>query len=130
MPSPFDLVNFLNVRSASGASFSPDGRFVAFVSNITGIHQLWQVPVAGGWPTQLTFASDGVNSATYNPRRHEIVYEMDHGGDERYQLFLLTGTGQAAHGLGDGWVSENLTNAPKVKHGFGAWDREGEKFAF
>src|SRR5262249_16777588 len=69
-------------------------------------------------------------SAAYSPFRHEIVYTMDQGGNERYQLFLLTGTGPAEHSLGDGWVSENLTGSPNVQHGLGASDRAGQKPAF
>jgi hypothetical protein len=37
---------------------SDDGRFVSFLTNITGVSQLWQAPVEGGWPVQLTFTSD------------------------------------------------------------------------
>src|SRR5947209_17862213 len=94
----FDIDRFLNVRSASGASFSPDGRFVAFLTNITGVNQLWQVSVTGGWPTQLTFTSDSVNSVAYSPFYHELIYAMDKGGNERNQLFLLKGVPAAEHG--------------------------------
>ena len=55
----FGIDRFLNICSASGPSFSPDGRFLAFLYNGTGLSQVWQVPVEGGWPTQLTFADDG-----------------------------------------------------------------------
>jgi dipeptidyl aminopeptidase/acylaminoacyl peptidase len=130
MPGPFDLERFLNIRSAGGATFSPDGRFVAFLTEITGVSQLWQVPVTGGWPTQLTFTRESVSSASYSPTRHELVYSMDRGGDERYQLYLLRGTGRSDHGLGDGWDSTDLTHSPKARHTFGAWSRDGEKFAF
>ena len=67
MPPTFPIQAFLNVRAATGPSFSPDGRFVAFLTNITGVAQLWQVPVAGGWPTQLTFTNEAVRGAQYNP---------------------------------------------------------------
>ena len=36
---------FLNIRAAGGPSFSPDGRHVAFLTNITGLAQVWLVPV-------------------------------------------------------------------------------------
>jgi dipeptidyl aminopeptidase/acylaminoacyl peptidase len=131
MPTRFPIDRFLNIRSAHGPTFSPDGRFVAFLTNITGVMQLWQVPVEGGWPTQLTFTNESVRRAHYSPIRHEIVYSMDTGGNERTQLYLLKGVGGGTdHGIGDGWVSENLTNHPEAIHLFGGWSHDGERIAF
>src|SRR5262245_30310695 len=89
----FPIDRYLNIRSASGASFSPDGRFVSFLTNITGVSQLWQVPVNGGWPTQLTFTSESVRGGHFSPTRHELIFSMDTGGNEREQLFRLKGIG-------------------------------------
>src|SRR5262245_15529009 len=131
MPTRFSIDRFLNIRSATGPTFSPDGRFVAFLTNITAVMQLWQVPVEGGWPTQLTFTNESVRSAHYSPIRHEIVYSMDTGGNERTQLYLLKGVGGGTdHGIGDGWISENLTNHPDAIHTFGGWSHDGERIAF
>src|SRR5207249_4286833 len=122
MPTRFSIDRFLNIRSATGPTFSPDGRFVAFLTNITGVMQLWQVPVEGGWPTQLTFTNESVRSAHYSPIRHEIGYSMDTGGNERTQLYLLKGVGGGTdHGIGDGWDSGNLTEKPNAIHVFGGW---------
>jgi dipeptidyl aminopeptidase/acylaminoacyl peptidase len=130
MASAFDIERFLNIRSCSGASFAPDGRTVSFLSNVTGVSQLWQVAVTGGWPTQLTFTSERVDEGTYNPRRHELIYRMDAGGNERAQLFLLRGVGNSDHGLGAGWTSVDLSQRPKAIHYFGGWNHEGNRFAF
>src|SRR5947207_889874 len=130
MPT-FPIERFLNIRAAHGPAFSPDGRFVAFLSNITGVAQLWQVPVEGGWPVQLTFAGDSVRGAHYSPTRHEILYSMDAGGNERTQLYRLHGVGGGSdHAIGEGWVSDDLTRQPKAIHTFGGWSRDGDRFAF
>src|SRR5947209_15722671 len=118
MAAPFGFDRFLNVRSASTPTFSPDGRFVAFLTNVTGVSQLWQVPVGGGWPTQLTFTRESVRSARYSPVRHELIYAMDTGGNERAQLYRLHGLGASDHGLGDGWESTDLTARPRAVHAF------------
>src|SRR4051812_47672860 len=119
---PISLERFLNVRNATSPTFSPDGRHVAFISNITGVAQLWQVPVEGGWPTQLTFFNDSVRTANYNPVRHEMVFSMDSGGNERTQLYLLRGSAaDKEHGLGEGWDIVNLTDDPKAIHTLGGW---------
>jgi dipeptidyl aminopeptidase/acylaminoacyl peptidase len=130
MAARFGIDRFLNIRAASGPSFSPDGRFVSFLTNVTGIAQLWQVPVEGGWPVQLTFTRESVRSGHYNPVRHEILYSMDTGGNERTQLYLLRGVGSTDHGLGDGWTFTDLTKDPKAIHYFGGWSHDGDRFAF
>src|SRR5215467_8407837 len=124
MPTRFSIDRFLNIRSATSPTFSPDGRFVAFLTNITGVSQLWQVPVGGGWPIQLTFTNESVRSAHYNPRKHEIVFSMDSGGNERTQLYRLFGTGNSDHGLGDGWDYEDLTREPRSIHSFGGFSHD------
>jgi dipeptidyl aminopeptidase/acylaminoacyl peptidase len=130
MATPLGIDRFLNVRSAAAPTFSPDGRFVAFLTNITGVPQLWQVPAEGGWPTQLTFTSESVRGAHYSPVRHELIYAMDVGGNELTQLYRLHGLGAADHGLGDGWTSTDVTRRPKAVHTFGGWSHDGERFAF
>jgi dipeptidyl aminopeptidase/acylaminoacyl peptidase len=129
--SAIPLERFLNVRAASGATFSPDGRFVAFLSNTTGVPQLWQVPVEGGWPTLLSFGNEAVRGAHYCPTRHEIIYSMDTGGNERTQLYHLKGTaGGTDHGLGDGWDAADISKQPKAIHQFGGWSHDGTRIAF
>src|SRR5262245_66685877 len=115
MATTFPIDRFLNIRAAAGPTFSPDGRFVAFLMNITGVAQLWQVPVEGGWPVQLTFTNESVRGAQYSPRLHELIYSMDTGGNERTQLYRLRGVGGGIdHNIGDGWVTDDLTKQPKA----------------
>ena len=46
-----ELVTALaRVRSATNPTFSPDGQQIAFISNVTGIPQVWIVPSEGGYP--------------------------------------------------------------------------------
>jgi dipeptidyl aminopeptidase/acylaminoacyl peptidase len=130
LPHSFAIDRYLNIRAANGPSFSPDGRFVTFLTNITGVAQLWQVPAGGGWPVQLTFTNESVRDVHYNPVRHEIIFSMDAGGNERTQLFCLHGVGTTDHGLGEGWVVEDLTRRPEAVHLFGGWSHDGEQFAF
>src|SRR5262245_45398155 len=128
MPAAPNIERFLNIRSATGPSFSPDGRFLSFLTNVTGVAQLWVVPCEpgasayGAWPTQLTFTNESVRGATYSPRRHELIFSMDAGGDERTQLHLLRGVGgDSDHGIGDGWTTDDRTRQPKAIHTFGGW---------
>jgi hypothetical protein len=39
-------------------SFSPDGGRIAFVSNLSGLPQVWTVDANGGWPELVTALDD------------------------------------------------------------------------
>ena len=44
-------------------SISSDGRWLAFISDLTGVPQVWRAPLGGSavpMPEQLTFAEDRV----------------------------------------------------------------------
>ena len=56
-----DFARYLNIRITYTSSFAPDGDKIAFLTNITGVPQVWQVPSGGGWPEQLTFFADRVS---------------------------------------------------------------------
>jgi dipeptidyl aminopeptidase/acylaminoacyl peptidase len=131
MPHLFPIDRYLNVRSASSPSFSPDGQHIAYISNTTGIPQIWLIPTFGGEPVQLTFGNDAVRSVHFSPVRNELIFSMDTGGNERMQLYRLFGIGDTAeNGIGDGWDFENLTNNPNAIHMFGGWSRDGTRIAF
>ena len=115
----YDLSRYLNVRSAYGSSFAPDGT-LAFLMNTTGVAQLWSLTEPRGWPEQLTFYDDTVSFVDYSPERRELVFGMDEGGNERAQLYRLDA---------DGRVHE-LTGMPDAKHRWGGWSPDGERFAF
>lgn len=131
MATFFPFERYLNIRSAYGPSFSPDGRYLAFLTNVTGVSQLWQIPVGGGWPTQLSFTHESVREAAYSPERHEIIFSMDTGGDEHTQLYHLKGVGEGKdHAIGEGWLTENVTRRPRAIHQFGGWSHCGQHIAF
>ncbi len=40
----YSFERYLNVRSAYGATFSPDGKQLSFLTNITGVDEVWSIP--------------------------------------------------------------------------------------
>jgi dipeptidyl aminopeptidase/acylaminoacyl peptidase len=118
---PPDFRRYLNIRAASGPSFSSDGRRLSFLTNITGVPQVWAVDPAGGWPDQLTFFPDRVSAAEFAPVGDSLVFSMDSGGDERHQLYLVSS---------DGADLRPLTEAPQAIHIIGGWSRDGRRVAF
>ncbi|WP_254762054.1 S9 family peptidase [Natrinema marinum] len=119
--SSYDIERYLNVRSAYGASFGPDGDRLSFLMDTTGTSQVWTLESARGWPEQRTFYEERVTFASWSPERPELIFGMDEGGNERAQLFRL----DAETG-----VIENLTAMPDAKHRWGGWSDDGERFAF
>ena len=56
---------------------------------------------------------------------------MDTGGDERSQLYQVTGVGGGTdYGLGEGWIARDLTQRPDAIHEFGGWSHDGQRIAF
>ncbi|WP_227355491.1 S9 family peptidase [Haladaptatus salinisoli] len=117
----YDFERYLNVRSASGGSFGPDGERLSFLLDATGVPQVWRLDEPGAWPDQLTFYGERVTFASWSPERDELVFGMDEGGNERQQLFRLDG---------DGETITPLTGTPDAKHRWGGWNSDGSRFAF
>ena len=85
MPSLRDL---LELRVAAPADFAEDGETVLVLSNVTGTMQLYRQRRAGGPLEQLTDFAEPVEGS-FVPRSGRILLQMDQGGNERHQLYLL-----------------------------------------
>ncbi|MBA4116017.1 MAG: S9 family peptidase [Rubrobacter sp.] len=120
---PYEFARYLKIRAAYGATWSPDGSRVAFLTDITGVPQAWEVAsgAGGGWPEQLTFHDERVSGIRYSPTEDRLLYGMDVGGNERTQLFLLGGVGGE---------DRDLTRAPGAIHYSGGFSPDGRRIAF
>ena len=117
----YDIERYLNIRSAAGASFGPEGDHLSFLMDTTGVHQVWTLEEPGAWPIQRTFFEERVTFASWSPERTELVFGMDDGGNERAQLYRLDAdTGEIT----------NLTRRPDAKHRWGGWSHDGDRIAF
>ncbi|MCX7612287.1 MAG: hypothetical protein N2043_11935, partial [Ignavibacterium sp.] len=54
--------------------FSPDGRFIYFISNRNGSSQIYKLPLDGGEPIQLTNISTGVSDLVISPKGKYIAF--------------------------------------------------------
>jgi dipeptidyl aminopeptidase/acylaminoacyl peptidase len=116
----YEFARYLKVRGAWGAGWSPDGERVSFLTEITGVPQVWEVAANGpSWPEQLTFYEERVSYAAYSPAGEELLFGMDSGGNERSQLFLLK----------DGEVTD-LTGDPEAIHYPGGFSPDGRRVAY
>jgi len=119
-PRP-DVLRYLYVQTAGSPSLSPDGRQLAFRTEITGQRQLWVVDAAGGWPRQLTFGSEGIAGHEWSPRGDWIFYAADRGGNERVGFYLITP---------DGTRERELLPPSEVFREFGGFSPDGARIAY
>ncbi len=108
-------------RQVGGSTWSPDGRTVAFVSNLSGRNNIWLVPSESGWPMQLTVSDQRQSSPTWSPDGKWIAYMSDYDGDEQWDIFLVSPkTGQVV----------NLTNTREIAEESPAWSPDGRYLAY
>src|SRR5438876_9739268 len=108
-------------RLVGDTAWSPDGKSIVFVSNITGRNNLWLVPAEGGWPTQLTASDQRQSHPAWSPDGKSIAYQSDYDGDEQWDIFLVSPkTGQVV----------NLTNTREIAEENPAWSPDGRYLAY
>ena len=118
---PISIEELFYTRTVAGPSWSPDGKWVVFTTNLTGRPNLWKVAADGGWPMQLSQADDRQMNATWSPDGKWIVYQQDFGGGEYYDLFAIpAGGGEAV----------NLTRTKDVSETLPLWSPDGKRLAF
>jgi dipeptidyl aminopeptidase/acylaminoacyl peptidase len=109
------------MRTVGRTTWSPDGRTVAFVSNLGGRENLWLVPEKGGWPTELTVSDQRQENPTWSPSGKWIAYMSDYDGDEQWDIFLVSPqTGQTV----------NLTHTREIAEQDPHWSRDGRYLAY
>jgi Tol biopolymer transport system component len=56
------------IGSVTAPSFSPDGRWLSVISNVSGMPQLYVMPSTGGWPRMVTDGADPIVGAVWSPQ--------------------------------------------------------------
>ncbi len=126
MAERYGFERYLNIRTAYGPSFSPDGTRISFLTDITGVPEVWSVAIdlsttTPPWPEQLTFRGERVAGAAFSPADKVLLVSADTGGNERTQLHTLDA---------DGTAFAALTVQPEVIHQFGGWSPDGTSISY
>ena len=108
-------------RQVGDTAWSPDGKTIVFVSNITGRNNLWVVAADGGWPTQLTVSDQRQSNPAWSPDGSWIAYQSDYDGDEQWDIFLVSPkTGQVV----------NVTKTREIAEENPTWSPDGRYLAY
>jgi dipeptidyl aminopeptidase/acylaminoacyl peptidase len=108
-------------RNIGPSTWSPDGKLIAFISNISGRNNIWLVSSESGWPTQLTVSDQRQISPAWSPNGRWIAYGSDVDGNEHWDIFIVSpGNGQVI----------NLTNTPEVSEENFLWSPDSERLAY
>jgi dipeptidyl aminopeptidase/acylaminoacyl peptidase len=114
------VTRMARVGSAGSPSFSPDGKWVSFISNISGSPQVWIVPVEGGFPRMVTNGDDPVVQAEWSPAGDWIAVAIAPGGGLNTQVYVVKP---------DGTGMKLLTQGGQDNNSFNAWTEDGKQIA-
>lgn len=120
-PKSLTIEKLYMTRQIGSATWSPDGKSVAFISNMSGRNNLWVVPSDGGWPVQLTVSDQRQTAPAWSPDGKWIAYQSDYDGDELWDIFLVSPkTGRVI----------NLTNTREIAETDPTWSPDGRYLAY
>lgn len=97
-------------------TFSPDGRRVAFISDASGMPQVWIAPTEGRKPAPVTNLEDPVERVIWSPCDEWMALSVAPGGGMNKQLYVL---------LADGTGLRRLTDGGRENNFMGVWTPDG-----
>lgn len=113
---------FTEFRAAALQDWHPSERQILVTTRFGDTAQIHRVKAPGAARTQLTFGTEPVAAATYDPRGGRfVIFTRDTGGNEFTQLHRLD--------LTDGRI-EPLTDGARAQNGGLVWSRGGDRFAY
>ena len=93
---------------------SPDGKWLAFDSDLSGDRALFKMPVGGGEPVQLTTAAGGC-CPSWSPDGKEIAFHWIQTGNRNRDIYIVSS---------DGGASRQMTNDP-AEDFYPQWSSDG-----
>ncbi|MFY9908437.1 MAG: S9 family peptidase [Candidatus Sulfotelmatobacter sp.] len=120
-PKSLTIEKLFMTRQIGPATWSPDGKSIAFISNMSGRNNLWVVPSDGGWPVQLTVSDQRQTAPAWSPDGKWVAYQSDYDGDELWDIFLVSPeTGRVV----------NLTQTREIAETDPTWSPDGRYLAY
>ena len=108
------------VGYATAPTFAPDGKQVAFLTNISGSPQVWRIAVTGGYPEMVTSLDDPVQAVAWSPTGDWLAIQVAPGGGLNSQIYIVRP---------DGTGLKRLTEGGKTNNWLGDWTGDGRFLA-
>ena len=109
---------YFTIGSCSSARWLDEESFV-YLSNKSGVNQIWQKSLVTGEDVQKTFFNERVWSLSVN--QGNVFFTMDLGGNEQEQIHILPAGEKEA---------KNLTDNNAARHQFGGVKPDGKTVVF
>jgi dipeptidyl aminopeptidase/acylaminoacyl peptidase len=115
-----DLRQLVRTRSAYAGRFDAGGTQLYFVSDLTGVPQVW-AHAGDAWPELVVAPPDRAQDIHPGPRPGQLIVGADVGGDEHSQLLYVPELGAPY---------QYLTHDPSTIHTFGSFSPDGQHIAY
>ena len=117
-PDPLEakIRSMAEIKRARSPSFSPDGKRIAFVSDMGGLPEVYVVPTEGGKPERVTSLQDPVGGVAWSPDGAWLAFSVSPGGGMNQQIYLMRPDGKELRRITDGGQENNW---------LGDWTHEG-----
>jgi dipeptidyl aminopeptidase/acylaminoacyl peptidase len=120
-PRGMTIEKLYMTRQVGRSTWSPDGKTIAFVSNMSGRNNLWVVSAEGGFPVQLTVSDQRQTAPAWSPDGKWIAFQSDYDGDEQWDIYLVSPkTGRVV----------NLTQTREIAEINPTWSPDGRYLAY
>src|SRR5690348_16160852 len=117
-PTPLSLRTITQVSRIGDPEFSPDGHWIAFVSNHSGSSKIWLIPSNGGEAKMLTSGQQGESSPQWSPDGKRLAFLSARDGQSDIWLATV-----------EGGEPTRVTNEKSAKHGI-RWSPDGGNIAY
>src|SRR5258708_19762902 len=87
-PRSLTIEKLYMTRQVGRPTWSPDGKSIAFVSNMSGRNNIWMVSAEAGWPVQLTVRAQRQPPPACSPDPTRIAYHSDYDAPPPSDIFI------------------------------------------
>ncbi len=104
-----------------GGVFSPEGERIAFVTNASGVPNVWMADANGGKLRQVTESEDQVGDVSWSPTGDTLAIDIAPGGGLNSQIYLMPA---------DGGEMRMITAGGEVNNWLNGWSDDGRYLSY